>query len=98
MNFTPARRCMSRAWAETSMITHCTPASTMRRRRVWVSMGSGVVRRLGTVSLPIMEQTVPIRPVLMPAASMMDFTRKLVVVLPLVPVMPSIISFSAGLP
>ena len=69
------------------------PASTMRRSRVWVSMGSGVVRRLGMVSSPIIEQTVPIRPVLTPAASMMAFTRKLVVVLPLVPVMPSIISF-----
>ncbi len=61
-------------------------------------MGSGVVRRFGRVSSPIMEQTVPIRPVFTPAASMMLFTRKEVVVLPLVPVMPSIISFSAGLP
>ena len=89
---------MSSACAETSMITLCMPASTMRRSSVCVSMGSGVVRRLGMVSSPIIEQTVPIRPVLMPAASKMLLTRKLVVVLPLVPVMPSIISFSAGRP
>ena len=80
------------------MITHSMPASTMRRSSVWVSIGSGVVSRLGMVSSPIIEQTVPISPVFTPAASMMALTRKLVVVLPLVPVMPSIISFSEGLP
>ena len=60
----------------------------MRRSSCWVSMGSGVVRLAGTTSSPIMEQTVPIRPVLRPASSRMDLTRKLEVVLPLVPVMP----------
>ena len=64
VNFTPASRCRAVAWAETSITTHCTPASAMRRRSCWVSTGSGVVRRLGMVSSPIIEHTVPISPVL----------------------------------
>ena len=79
---------MASAWAETSITTHSQPASAMRRSSCWVSLGSGLVRLAGTTSSPIMEQTVPIRPVLRPASSRMDLTRKLEVVLPLVPVMP----------
>ena len=89
---------MAMAWAETSITTHSQPAFAMRLSSVWVTMGSGVVRLAGITSSPIIEHTVPIRPVFFPASSRMDLIRKLEVVLPLVPVMPISIIFSAGFP
>ena len=70
----------------------------MLLRSVCTSMGSGVVKREGITSSPIIEQTVPIMPALCPAASRTDLMRKLAVVLPLVPVMPMSFRRRAGLP
>ena len=79
------------------MTTQSTPASTMRASIACVSTGSGVVSFVGMVSSPIIEHTVPIRPTFLPASSRMDLSRKLVVVLPFVPVMPIMHILRAGL-
>ena len=80
------------------MMTYSTSAAAIFASSAWVSSGSGVVSLEGITSSPIMEQTVPIRPTFFPASSRMDLSRKLVVVLPLVPVMPIMCIFRAGFP
>ena len=80
------------------MHTTCTPASAMMRRILNISIGSGVVRRLGSLVLPAMQPVVPMMPQRMPAASKMLLSRKVVVVLPLVPVMPTSFMRCCGWP
>ena len=53
------------------MQTTCTPASAMMRRISNISIGSGVVRWLGSFVLPAMQPVVPMMPQVRPAASMM---------------------------
>ena len=80
------------------MITNSQSASAIFFKSACVSIGSGVVNSEGIASSPIMEQTVPISPTLQPASSKMDLSRKLVVVLPFVPVMPIRRTRIAGCP
>ncbi len=65
------------------------PASSMRRKAAWRSTASGVVRSTGSSRPPTTDFTVPSNPVCTPAASSSARTRKAVVVLPLVPVIPT---------
>ena len=57
------------------MHTTSTPASAMMRRISNISIGSGVVRWLGSLVLPAMQPVVPMMPQRMPALSMMLLNR-----------------------
>jgi len=80
------------------MTTYSAPASAILRSSCCTSIGSGVVSLDGSTSSPTIEHTVPMSPVLWPACSRIDFTRKLEVVFPFVPVMPTSFIPSAGFP
>ncbi len=62
------------------------------------SIASGVVRTTSSSAPPTTCITVPSSPVLRPAASRISRSRKAVVVLPLVPVTPAIVSEAVGSP
>ena len=57
------------------MHTTSTPASAMMRRISNISIGSGVVRWLGSFVRPAMQPVVPIMPQRMPALSTMLLNR-----------------------
>ena len=65
------------------------PPSSISRNVRWRSIASGVVRTVGRSSPAMTEVTVPSRPVWRPDASSSERTRNAVVVLPLVPVIPT---------
>jgi hypothetical protein len=73
-------------------------ASTIAANIRWRSIASGVVRTTGCSTPPTHEVTVPIRPVWRLAACSSARVRYEVVVLPLVPVMPTIASAAVGSP
>ena len=74
------------------MATPRTPPSRMCASIDWRSRASGVVWLAGRVSLPSTYWIVPITPVARPRACSSASTRYDVVVLPLVPVMPTSVS------
>src|SRR4051812_13673331 len=74
------------------------PTSTIRRNVACSSRLSGVVWLTFSTTPPIRCSTVPSRPGRRPAASRMAYIRKAVVVLPLVPVIPTTSSCALGRP
>jgi hypothetical protein len=80
------------------MAAAVTPATRIRASSDCSSTASGVVCPAAVPSSPIRYWIVPMRPVLWPAARSMDSTRKDVVVLPLVPVMPTRVRAREGWP
>ena len=70
----------------------------MRLKVAWRSIASGVVRSTSSSAPPTTRFTVPSRPVCRPAPSSRWRTRKAVVVLPFVPVMPTTSSWAVGSP
>ncbi len=62
--------------------------ATIFENRPWSSIGSGVVWVTGRISSPIWQWMLPINPVGILAASVMERIKKDVVVFPLVPVIP----------
>ena len=97
-NTMPSTRPSASAWLDTSIVSAVTPRSRITASRACTSGASGVVRTAGSSSSPIRARTVPIRPVVCPPAHNAASSRKLVVVLPLVPVIPVVASASAGSP
>jgi hypothetical protein len=65
---TPSTRPRRSAWLDTSMVTAVTPRSRITASRAWRSVASGVVRTVATTSSPMRVPTVPITPVVWPAA------------------------------
>jgi len=74
------------------MVQVSTPRSSITAKRACRSADSGVVRTLLMVSAPMRVSTVPISPVTAPRACSAESSRYAVVVLPLVPVIPSMVS------
>ncbi len=95
---TPSTRPSASAWLLTSIATAVVPRSRMAASSACRSGASGVVRTLGSTSSPMRVSTVPSRPVERPAARSPASTRKAVVVLPLVPVIPIVTIPAAGSP
>ena len=93
-----AARCSSSACEETSITQAASPPARICANSRWRSIASGVVRTTGRSSPPTTEVTVPISPVRIPPASSRSRTRKAVVVLPLVPVIPTVRSAAVGSP
>jgi hypothetical protein len=87
-NTTPSTRRNETAWEDTSMDAASSPRSRIRASRAWMSVDSGVVRRLGIGSPPATISMVPISPVFLPRAWSRELRKYVVVVLPLVPVTP----------
>ncbi len=94
----PDTRPSSIACEDTSMATASSPESSMRLKVAWRSIASGVVRSTSSSTPPTTRLTVPSSPARRPAASSRWRTRKAVVVLPLVPVMPTTSSRAVGSP
>ena len=94
----PPTRPMARAWLETSMATSVTPRSRITASRDCISGASGVVKPVLISASPTMVATVPMSPFTRPAAARPARMRNVVVVLPLVPVTPSIRSPRDGVP
>ena len=92
-----ARRSAS-ACEETSIAHARSPASSISRKSRWRSMASGVVRTTSRSLPPTTDLTVPSSPQGRPAASRTARTRKALVVLPLVPVIPTTCSSAVGSP
>jgi hypothetical protein len=80
------------------MTTASTPRSSAAANIACRSVASGVVRGLSTARPPNRVSTVPIRPVVRPAARRPDSIRYAVDVFPAVPVMPNIVSRAVGSP
>jgi hypothetical protein len=80
------------------MTTAVTPRSAAAASMACRSVASGVVRTLSTTRSPSRVSTVPISPVVRPAARSPDSTRYAVEVLPAVPVIPIIVSRAVGSP
>ena len=94
----PSARPSSSACEDTSMATATSPPSAIRRKVSWRSIASGVVRSTSSSTPPTTRFTVPSSPVWRPAASSRWRTRKAVVVLPFVPVIPTTSSWAVGSP
>jgi hypothetical protein len=88
-NSMPSTRDSESAWEDTSIAAPATPAWTMRPRRDWSSSASGVVWLAASAWAPTRYWIVPITPVGRPPAPSRASTSSDVVVLPLVPVMPT---------
>ena len=86
------------AWLDTSIDTAVQPRSTITASSACTSVASGVVRSLDSTSSAIRVSTVPTTPVRWPAWRSPASVRYVVVVLPLVPVTPSMSSSLAGCP
>ena len=94
----PSARRSSSACEEISIAQATSPASSISRNVRWTSIASGVVRWTGRDSPPTIDVTVPSSPVCIPAASSIARVSQAVVVLPLVPVMPTTRSSAVGSP
>ena len=94
----PDARPSSSACEETSIAQALSPASTIARKVACRSIASGVVRSTSSSRPPTTRLTVPSSPQRRPAASSRWRTRKAVVVLPFVPVMPTTSSSAVGWP
>ena len=90
---------MTSEWEETSMTHQRQPSAAMREKNSCRSRDSGVVLSVCRLLSPTTAPFVPMRPTLSPVQySIMFFMSMETVVLPLVPVTPTIFSPSAGLP
>ena len=94
----PATRPSSSACEDTSIAQARSPASSIARKVACRSIASGVVRSTSSSRPPTTRLTVPSSPHGRPAASIRWRTRNAVVVLPLVPVMPTTSSSAVGSP
>ncbi len=94
----PSTRCWARAWLEISIEQTSTRCSTITANRACRSGASGVVPVEGTASAPTRTSIVPTSPVCRPSRRSAPSSRKVVVVLPLVPVTPRVSRRSAGRP
>ena len=97
-NSMPSTRASASACEETSIATPPMPRSRISPSICWISSASGVVWPAGRTWSPIMYWMVPMTPVRSPRARSSAFTRYDVVVLPLVPVMPTTTSAADGWP
>ena len=95
---TPSTRHSSIAMLLTSITTLSTAPSRITARMAWRSVASGVVRAPWWATPATRTPTVPISPVVRPAARSPDSTIVATVVLPFVPVIPIICSPRAGSP
>ncbi len=95
-NRTPSTRPRASAWLDTSITTASTPCSTISANIACSCGASGVVSALGTRRPPMRVSMVPINAVDSPAAASPASTRYEVVVLPEVPVIPTMRSRSEG--
>ena len=95
---TPATRPITRAWLETSIAQALTPCSTITANSACRSGASGVVSAVFTSRPAIRVPTVPITAACTPAASSAPSSRRVVVVLPWVPVTAIRVSEWAGSP
>ena len=93
-----SQRCSESACEETSITQAESPASSIRLKVASRSIASGVVRTTSSSTPPTTCFTVPSRPERRPSASRISRSRKAVVVLPLVPVIPAIVSEAVGSP
>ena len=91
-------RCSASPTDETSIAQARSPPSAMSRRSRCSSGASGVVRSPGRSSSPTTVLTVPIIPQGRPDAASISRSRYAVVVLPLVPVIPTTSSSAEGSP
>ncbi len=98
VNSIPPTRPIASAWLETSIATFVAPRSRMTASSACVSGASGVVKPVLMASSPMRVATVPIRPLVRPAACNPARRKNVVVVLPLVPVTPSTSSSPLGSP
>ncbi len=92
----PADAALVGAWLDASMTAALQPASTMSAKVRLSSIAGGVVISACAISRPSSISTVPMSPVRTPAWFMIPWIRWATVVLPLVPVMPTSLSFSGG--
>src|SRR5438132_181329 len=97
-NASPSARASASACEDTSIATPRTPRSRMCASIACRSSASGVVWLAGRVSSPSTYWIVPITPVARPCARSSASIRYEVVVLPLVPVMPTSASWRDGWP
>ena len=95
---TPSTRPITSAWLETSIAQASTPRSRIIANRPCRSGASGVVREVLISSPATRVPTVPMTAATTPAASKAWSARRVVVVLPWVPVTAIIRSASAGRP
>ena len=95
---TLSSRCSAEPWDEASTATLRSPASSISRNRRCRSIASGVVCGAGRTSPPTTQSTVPTSPGERPAAARTERRRKVVVVLPFVPVTPATSSARVGSP
>ena len=95
---TPSTRSSSSAWEVVSITATALPARAMAASVAWSSGAPGVVTcaEWRSRSWPTLVSTVPIRPVDRPAASNAATARNEVVVLPSVPVIPTVPSVRDG--
>src|SRR3954462_503897 len=91
-------RCSASAWDETSIAQASSPAASISANVACSAIASGVVRSVACSTPPTTCETVPSRPHRRPVASSSPRTRNAVVVLPLVPVMPTTGSRAVGSP
>ncbi len=91
-------RCSASACEETSIAQAVSPPLSISAKVAWSSIASGVVRSVARSAPPTNEVTVPSSPQRRPAASSIPRRRKAVVVLPLVPVIPTTGSRAVGSP
>ena len=95
---TPSTRPSTSAWLETSIAQPTTPSSRISANRPWRSGASGVVSAVRTSTPAIRVPTVPTTADRIPADSSPPSSSRVTVVLPCVPVTPTIRSAAAGLP
>ena len=74
-NSMPSTRPSSSAWLDTSITTDDAPRSAITASRACSSGASGVVKPAGIASSPIIVATVPISPLIAPAACRPARTR-----------------------
>ena len=94
----PSTRSYLSAWLETSMTIWARPEATVLERWRHKSGDSGVVLQLSNSSMPSSVSMEPRIEVLTWAASIMACSIYEVVVLPLVPVMPTMFNAALGSP
>ncbi|OQC68216.1 MAG: hypothetical protein BWX47_01919 [candidate division Hyd24-12 bacterium ADurb.Bin004] len=97
-NLTSSTRDRVRAWLETSIAQAASPASTILRMSDAISAESGVVSFASRWTPPTLWPTVPSIPQGRPSRSSIQAVMCAVEVFPLVPVIPTVRSFSQGEP
>ena len=91
-------RCSASACEETSIAHALSPAASISANVACNAIASGVVRSMSRCSPPTKDVTVPSSPQRRPAASSSPRIKNAVVVLPFVPVIPTIGNRAVGSP